>query len=101
MRHSNHFYSAAVSAAATRLGERIRRARKAQGLTLGDLERLCRIHRTTIGRLERGDAGTSVGALLTVLEALNELADAELIVSRPETPKHQRAVPAPVLERDF
>ena len=83
------------------MGERLRRARKAKRLTLVDLERICRIHRTTLGRLERGDVGVSVGALFSVLEALNELSDIELLLSQPETPKHRRAPSAPILDQDF
>jgi hypothetical protein len=36
-----------------------------------------------------------------VLEALNELADIELLLSKPEMPKHLRSAPKPVLEQDF
>ena len=101
MRQISDLASSSVTGGAQRLGERLRRARKAQKLTLADLERICRIHRTTLGRLERGDLGVSVGALLSVLEALNELADIELIISQPDTPKHKRAIKLPVLDQDF
>jgi transcriptional regulator with XRE-family HTH domain len=101
MRHSFDLASSSVTEGARRLGERLRRTRKAQRLTLADLERICRIHRTTLGRLERGDLGVSLGALLSVLEALNEFADIELLVSQPDTPKHRRKVDAPVLDQEF
>lgn len=101
MRQNSHFASNSVSEGARRLGERLRRARKAQGLSLSDLERICRIHRTTLGRLERGDLGASIGVLLSVLEALNELADVELVLSKPDTPEHRRAINVPVLDQDF
>lgn len=101
MRHNPDFTSLAAREAAQRLGERLRRARKAQGRTLVELEQSCRIHRQTLARLERGDPGVSLGVLLTVMEALRELADVELLLSQPEVPRHQRAgAPAP-LERDF
>jgi len=101
MRRSGDFFSTSVSDAVARLGKRIRRARKAQRLTLADLERMCRVHRTTIGRLERGDTGASLGALFTVLEALNELADVELLLTQPDTPKHRRNVATPILDQEF
>jgi transcriptional regulator with XRE-family HTH domain len=101
MRHDPDFTSLAIKETASRLGERVRRARKARGLSLMQLEDQCRIHRTTLGRLERGELGSSLSVLLTVLEALQELSDIELILSQPDTPKHKRAVLPPVLSRDF
>jgi len=84
-----------------RLGERIRLLRKSRGLTLAQLEGMCRIHRTTLGRLERGDLGVSAGVLFAVLETLGELADVELLISRPQEPAHRRSIASPVLEQDF
>jgi len=101
MRQNSDLASYPVQESARRLGERIRRARKAQQLTLADLERMCRIHRTTLGRLERGDLGVSIGAVLSVLEALNEMADMELILSLADTPKHNRPIHLPVLNQEF
>ena len=101
MRQTTDFTSLSVVDAAKRLGERLRLARKSRKKSLAELELICRIHRTTLGRLERGDTGVSVGVFLTVLEALNELADVELVVSQPSTPKYARAVKVPILERDF
>jgi len=101
MRQKSEFASTVVTDVAVRLGERLRLARKAQGLTLSDVERLCRIHRTTLGRLERGELGVSLGVLLGVLEVLGELADIELLLSQAVTPKHQRQVATPLLEQDF
>jgi transcriptional regulator with XRE-family HTH domain len=101
MRHSPEFISLAALDVAQRLGQRLRRARKAQGRTLVELEQSCRVHRQTLARLERGDPGVSLGVLLTVLEALRELPDIELLLSQPEVPRHRRgAAPVP-LERDF
>ena len=101
MRHDQTFNSTAVTETARRLGERIRAARKAQKRSLVDLEHACRVHRQTLARLERGDPGVSLGVMLTVLEALRELADAELLVSQPETAPHLRTGDLPPLERDF
>lgn len=101
MRLERGFESISIKEAAARLGERIRRARKARNLTLSGLESICRVHRTTIGRLERGDTGVTLYVFLIVLESLQELSDVELILSQPETPKHKRKVSEPVLDRDF
>jgi transcriptional regulator with XRE-family HTH domain len=101
MRQSAEFSTAAVIHSAQRLGERIRLLRKAKRLTLTQLEGMCRIHRTTLGRLERGELGVSISVLLTVLETLGELADVELLISQPALPAHQRRTRPPVLEQDF
>lgn len=101
MRQNPVFTTTAAADCATRLGERIRIARKARRLTLSDLERRCRIHRTTLGRLERGDTGVSLGIVLSVLEALGELADVELLLSQPSKPRHERGTTVPVLEQEF
>lgn len=101
MRQKNDFSSLAVLDTLLRLGARIRRARKVRKLSLSQLEQITRIHRTTLGRLERGDPGVSMGVFLSVLEALQELAETELLLSRPETPQHQRSAGLPVLDQDF
>ena len=101
MRQKSPLLPLAVTEANKRLGERIRRARKVHKLTLLDLENRCRIHHTTIGRLERGDAGVSLGVFLTVLHSLEELSDIELILTQPEKPKHKRGCAIPILVGDF
>ncbi|RJF92075.1 helix-turn-helix domain-containing protein [Noviherbaspirillum saxi] len=101
MRHSYEFISTAATDAAKRLGERIRTARKARQLTLTQLEHQCRIHRATLGRLEKGDPNVTFAVILSVLEALGELSELELILSRPEVPKHKRETPAIELDTDF
>lgn len=101
MRHNIEFSTASVVDSALRLGERIRLLRKARRLTLSQLEGMCRIHRTTLGRLERGELGVSVGVLFIVLETLGELADIELLISQPEEPRHSRSIARPVLAQDF
>ena len=101
MRQNNEFISESVIYALSSLGARIRRARKARKWSLSQLEQNTRIHRTTLGRLERGDPGVSLGVFLSVLDALQELSDTELLVSHPETPKHQRSLSIPILDQDF
>lgn len=101
MRHDKSFTPFPVLETAERLGERIRNTRKAQKLSLVQLEKNCRIHRTTLSRLERGEPGVSLGVFLTVLESLQELSDVELILSQPDKPKHQRVASSPILKRDF
>src|ERR1700693_4546665 len=98
MRQEKNFTTIAVNEVLLRLGERIRRARKSRKQSLTQLEQICRIHRTTLGRLERGDPGVSMGVFLSVLEALQELQDVELVLAMPDTPKHKRTAPAPVLD---
>jgi transcriptional regulator with XRE-family HTH domain len=84
-----------------RLGERFRLARKARGLTLAMLESKCGIHRSTLGRLERGDLGVTAHVMLAVLEALQELADVELLLTDPAAPRHTREHKTAVLDSDF
>lgn len=100
MRHNPDYNSATVLETARRLGERIRLARKAQKRSLVDLEEACRIHRQTLSRLERGDPGVSMGVMLSVLEVLRKLSDAELLVAQPDAPP-RRPSELPPLERDF
>lgn len=101
MAKSNQFHSQAALEAAARLGDRLRRARKAQKRTLADLESSSRVHRHTIARLERGDPSASFGVVLAVLEALGELADLELLVSHPEAQRPRVATDSEPLDRNF
>jgi predicted transcriptional regulator len=101
MRQHSDFLTAAVHETLIQLGQRIRRRRKARKLSLSQLSKITRIHRTTLGRLELGDPGVSIGNFLAVLEALQELPDIELLVSRPETPRHLRTAPTPFVDQDF
>jgi len=100
MRHNPDYNSAPVLETAKRLGARIRLARKAQKRTLAELEEVCRVHRQTLARLERGDPGVSMGVMLSVLEALRTLSDVELLVTTPD-PQPYRQAALPPLERDF
>ncbi|NQE50626.1 hypothetical protein RB25_05850 [Herbaspirillum rubrisubalbicans] len=101
MHQKSGFHTDLVRETLVNLGHRIRRVRKARKLTLKQLEQITRIHRTTLGRLELGDPGVSLGIFLSVLEALQELSDIELLVSRPETPRHLRNTPKPTVDQDF
>jgi transcriptional regulator with XRE-family HTH domain len=101
MRLKAAFLSYSVTVTLANLGARIRRTRKARKLSLTRLEQITRIHRTTLGRLERGDPGVSIGSFLAVLEALQELADTELLLSQAEIPKQRREPSPPDLDQDF
>lgn len=101
MRHSYEFTSLAATDAAKRLGERIRRARKAHQLTLKELEQQCRVHRTTLSRLEKGDPNVTFAVVLMVLEALGELQELELVLSQPDVPKVRREKVVVELDTDF
>lgn len=101
MSRSAQFTSQPALEAAARFGERVRRARKAQGRTLADLEASSRIHRQTLARLERGDPTVSLGVALIALECLGQLADIELLVSQPEAARPRVAEDTEPLYRDF
>lgn len=101
MPKSNLFHSQATLDAAARVGDRLRRARKAQRRTLADLESSSRIHRQTIARLEHGDPTVSFGVVLAILESLGELADLELLVSNPDAPRSRIAAELAPLDRNF
>lgn len=101
MSKTTQFHSAAGLDAAARLGDRLRRARKAQRRTLADLEQSSRIHRQTLARLERGDPTVSFGVVLIALEALGQLADLELIVGNPDDARPPVSADSEPLNRDF
>lgn len=100
MHQHTDFTSLAVQESIQRFGTRIRAARKARKLSLQAMEDICRVHRTTIGRLERGDSGVSLATAFTILEALERLSDVELLVCQPES-RTQAKPRAPNLDRDF
>jgi len=56
---------------AGQVGEAIRRARKARGLTQGDISKRTNLRVATISSLENGEAGTRLGTLLAVMTALH------------------------------
>jgi transcriptional regulator with XRE-family HTH domain len=101
MSRSAQFHSQSALDAGKRFGERLRRARKAQGRTLADLELSSRIHRQTLARLERGDPTVSIGVVLTALESLGELADIELLVGNPDLVRPRPTNDLEPLDRDF
>jgi len=53
-----------------RLGSRIRERRLARGLTQAQLGAKCRLHRTFIGSVERGERNLSILNLRTIARAL-------------------------------
>lgn len=101
MAKSFQFHSQAAIDTAARFGERLRQARKAQRRTLTDLEQASRVHRQTLARLEHGDPSVSLAVVLTVLEALGELADVELLVSQPAQIRPRLSDDTEPLDRDF
>ena len=101
MSKSAQFHSQAALDAAARFGDRLRRARKAQGRTLADLELASRLHRQTLARLERGDPTVSFGVAVTALDALGELADIELLVGQPDVVRPRISEDSEPLDREF
>lgn len=55
---------------AQQLGEAIRRARKTQGLTQGDISARTNLRVATISNLENGDDGTKLATILAAMSAL-------------------------------
>ena len=94
------FTSSFSQATFARLGERIRRARKARGITLQQMEARCGVHRSTLARLEAGDMGVSFAVLAAVLEALDKLSEIEAVLSHPEA-LGPRAPDIPQLDTNF
>ncbi|GID25546.1 helix-turn-helix domain-containing protein [Paractinoplanes brasiliensis] len=65
--------SVRVSAAAKSIGEQFTAWRKLQGLTAEQVSERAGISRTTLRRVENGDTGVGVQALLSVARALGVL----------------------------
>ncbi|WP_256774802.1 MULTISPECIES: helix-turn-helix transcriptional regulator [unclassified Stenotrophomonas] len=63
------------------LGERLRTARLARRMSQANLAERVGVDRTTIGKLEAGDAGTSLSTVLRVLSALGLERDIERIAA--------------------
>ncbi len=55
---------------AEQIGTALRRARRAQGLTQGDLSARTNLRVATISSLENGEPGTKLATLLAVMAAL-------------------------------
>jgi transcriptional regulator with XRE-family HTH domain len=52
------------------LGDRLRERRQACGLTQEELAERCRLHRTFVGSVERGERNVSILNLRTIAKAL-------------------------------
>lgn len=65
----------------TALGQRLRVARMARGMTQANLAERVGVDRTTIGKLESGDPGTSLSTVLRVLSALGLERDIDQIAA--------------------
>jgi transcriptional regulator with XRE-family HTH domain len=52
------------------LGDRLRERRQARGLTQEELAQRCRLHRTFVGSVERGERNVSILNLRTIAKAL-------------------------------
>jgi transcriptional regulator with XRE-family HTH domain len=55
----------------TQLGNRLRLARLRRGFSMVQVAERANISRQTLGHLEAGDAGTSIGVLMRVLKVLS------------------------------
>jgi DNA-binding XRE family transcriptional regulator len=66
------------------LGERLRLARKRRRITSVLMAERVGITRTTLGRVERGDATVSLGLYLRVLRVLGLEADIDLVAANDE-----------------
>lgn len=56
-----------------KMGENIAVARKRRGLRVADVAKYTRLSEATVSRMERGDAGVSMGAFFSVMHILGEL----------------------------
>jgi transcriptional regulator with XRE-family HTH domain len=65
--------SARASRAARQIGENLLIWRKLQNLTAAQLADRAGVSRTTLSKLEHGDAGVSLGVVLEVLRGLGRL----------------------------
>jgi transcriptional regulator with XRE-family HTH domain len=52
------------------LGARIRQLRKKNGWSQGEFAKLCSIHRSHMGKIERGETNVRLSTLLTIAETL-------------------------------
>lgn len=81
------------------LGDRLRTARLARAMSQANLAERVGVDRTTIGKLEAGDAGTSLSTVLRVLSALglendiDQLAAADVVGT--QLAAHRLRRPAP------
>ncbi|MCD8516816.1 MAG: helix-turn-helix domain-containing protein [Burkholderiaceae bacterium] len=80
-----------VSRAALELGEHVRIARKRRRLLQAELARKAGVGEKTIRRLENGDAGVSIGNVLSVLWALGLLPSARALAD-PDRDEHGKTL---------
>src|SRR5699024_11427544 len=62
-----------VSRRLTDMGESVRRWRLMQSLKAEELAERAGISRSTLQKIERGDAGVSIGAVMSVMHALGQI----------------------------
>src|SRR5699024_7674723 len=62
-----------VSRRLTDMGESVRRWRLMQSLKAEELAERAGISRSTLQKIERGDAGVSIGAVMSVMQALGQI----------------------------
>ena len=65
--------SARLRRSAATFGEDIRTWRKIQRLTIADVARRAGVSENTVMRLEKGEPGVSLGAILSIAQALGQL----------------------------
>ena len=80
-----------VGGAALDLGERVRIARKRRRLLQAELAQKASVGEKTIRRLENGDAGVSIGNVLSVLWALGLLPSARALAD-PDLDEHGKTL---------
>ena len=96
-RHSTvtHEAPADIAEAARTLGEHLREARLARGLTLSDVGKLLGISRFTVAHAERGKLGTSIGVYLSIMAAM----ELELVLLDALRPERRRLTLPPAAAR--
>ena len=92
-RHSTVTHEAPVdiAEAARALGEHLREARVARGLTLSEVGEMLGISRFTVAHAERGKLGTSIGVYLSIMAAM----EVELVLLDVLRPERRRLTLAP------
>jgi transcriptional regulator with XRE-family HTH domain len=76
------------------VGKRLRELREGAGYSQERLASLAGVHRTYVGRLERGESGVTIDMLAAILAALNvslaEFFSVFVGPARPRTPRSRR-----------
>ena len=80
-----------VTRAACELGENVRIARKRRRLLQADLAQKVGVTEKTVRRLERGDAGVSIGNVLSVLWALGLISNVKALAD-PDRDEHGKTL---------